>query len=110
MADATPPLPTLIRASHTRIWTGEVVRFEFEGKDEMSGLQSNYYVKIAESKLFLPVGPQLYTPFLEAGTHIVTVRTFDNAGNFEDNSIEIDVQGEAFVDKFINIDLQSMFK
>jgi hypothetical protein len=89
--DATPPMVPIIRASSLQVRPGEVVRFEFSGIDTLSGIQSNYYVKLGDS-IFLPALPQVYMPFLREGRYALTARVFDNAGNFSDSTVEITVR------------------
>ncbi|MCK5061377.1 hypothetical protein KAR28_02410 [Candidatus Parcubacteria bacterium] len=101
--DATPPHKTDIRASEVVIKSGDVVRFEFSGEDEMSGLQSNYYYVRIDNSTFLPTKTPLYVPFIEPGKHPVTVRMFDNAGNFKDTGVEIEVKGKPLPEKLITI-------
>jgi hypothetical protein len=91
MIDSTPPLPPIIQASHTNIEPGEMVRFDFAGEDELSGIQKGFYVKFDEG-IFLPVAPPLYMPFLSAGRYFVVIRAFDKAGNFNDAMVEIKVE------------------
>ncbi len=88
--DATPPLPPVIQASKTKIKPGEVVRFQFSGSDALSGLQPNYYVKI-DNSIFIPTLSRLDIPFLENGVHTIGLRTFDNARNFSDANMTIEV-------------------
>lgn len=90
MIDSTAPLSPAIQASHTKIEPGEMVRFDFTGEDELSGIQKGFYVKFDEG-IFLPVAPPLYIPFLSSGRHSVIVRVFDKAGNFNDAEAEIEV-------------------
>jgi len=90
MIDSTPPLPPIVKTSQTNINVGEIVRFAFVGQDELSGIQTGYYVKIDEG-ILLPVAPPLYMPFLSSGKHSVTIRVFDRAGNFNDTKVEIKV-------------------
>lgn len=89
--DTTPPAPPAIRTSATKIKAGEVVRFEFGGKDTISGLQAGYYVKV-DNGILLPSLPQLYMAFPESGTHTLTVRVFDNANNFNESTIQINAE------------------
>lgn len=91
MIDSTPPLFPIIQASHKNIEPGEMVRFDFTGKDELSGIQKGFYVKFDEG-VFLPVAPPLYMPFLSAGRYSVVIRAFDKAGNFSDAMVEIQVK------------------
>ena len=88
--DSTPPLPPIIQASALRVKAGTVVRFNFDGEDDTSGLQPNYYVNLGGG-VCLPSLPRLYVPFLSVGAHIVTVRIFDQAGNYSDSQITIQV-------------------
>lgn len=90
MIDSTPPLPPIVKTSQTNINAGEIVRFAFVGQDELSGIQTGYYVKINEG-ILLPVVPPLYMPFLSSGKYFVTIRVFDKAGNFNDTEVEIKV-------------------
>ena len=89
--DGTPPMPPIIKASETKIHPGKIVRVEFSGEDEGSGLQKNFYVNIDDSVL-LPTLPTLYIPFTEVGTHSVSARVFDQAGNWSENKIFIAVE------------------
>ena len=91
MIDSTPPLIPIIQTSHKNIEPGEMVRFDFSGEDELSGIQKGFYVKFDDG-IFLPVAPPLYMPFLSAGRHFVTIRAFDKAGNFNDAMVEIKVE------------------
>jgi hypothetical protein len=90
MIDDTPPPQPVILASETKVGVGNLVRFKFSGSDDISGLQKYFYVKIDNSILF-PSGPELDIPFLEPGRHYLTLRVFDNAGNYSETTKEIDV-------------------
>jgi hypothetical protein len=89
MIDTTPPLQPTIKASETTVSEGEVIRLAFESQDNSSGLQGNYYVRFDDS-VFLPAASPLSIS-LPIGTHIITVRAFDRAGNFADGNIKIEV-------------------
>jgi hypothetical protein len=89
MIDTGPPTPPDIEASQTTIPAGQVVRLAFTSEDALSGLANNYYVKFDDG-IFLPTASPLYIALPE-GEHTVTVRAFDNAGNYADNSVTIDV-------------------
>ena len=92
MIDTTPPAPPSIGISETEIHPGEVVRLMFSDHgDHGSSLQKNFYVQF-DGGTWLPTLPQLDIPFLEAGTHKVSLRVFDNAGNYSDTSTEIIVR------------------
>ncbi|MCX6741158.1 MAG: hypothetical protein NTY61_02045, partial [Candidatus Parcubacteria bacterium] len=88
--DSMPPLPPIIQASALRVKAGTVVRFNFSGQDDTSGLQPNYYVNLGGG-ISLPSLPRLYVPFSSVGTHVITVRVFDQAGNYSDSRITIRV-------------------
>jgi hypothetical protein len=89
MIDTAPPAPPDIKASQTTISAGQVVRLTFTSEDTLSGLANNYYVKFDDG-IFLPTASPLYISLPE-GEHTITVRAFDNAGNYTDNSVMIDV-------------------
>ncbi len=89
LVDITPPDSPSIKVSQTEIVSGEIIRFELNGNDDLSGLQKNFYVRV-DGGVFLPVGSPLFTTF-PPGKHTVTVRVFDVAGNFSETSVEIKV-------------------
>ena len=86
--DTTPPQTPIIKASATRVAGGDVVRLAFESSDQGSGLQRNYYVRF-DNGVFLPVASTLSIVF-PIGTHTVTLRAFDQAGNYSDGTITIE--------------------
>jgi hypothetical protein len=90
MIDDTPPPAPVILASATKVKVGDLVRFQFSGSNNLSGLAKGFYVKIDNSILF-PSGPKLDIPFLESGRHYLTLRVFDKAGNYSEATKEIDV-------------------
>jgi len=90
MIDSAPPFLRTIKVSNTNINIGEIVRFAFSGKDELSGIQEVSYIKLNDG-IFLPVKPLVYIPFLQRGEHMVTIRIFDKAGNFDDTQVRIKV-------------------
>jgi hypothetical protein len=87
MIDTTPPTRPVIKASATTIVANQVVRLTFESEDNLSGLQRNYYVQ-TDGGTFLPAASPLFMS-LPSGIHTITVRAFDQAGNFADGSITI---------------------
>lgn len=89
MIDTTPPSQPIIKASETTVSEGQIIRLTFESNDELSGLQGNYYVQFDDG-VFLPTASPLSVS-LPRGTHVITVRAFDHAGNFADGSITITV-------------------
>lgn len=89
--DSAPPAPPRVTASNYSPKAGEVVRIGVSSSDEMSGLQKTYYYKVNEG-IRLPFGRELAILFQESGTYILAVRAFDNAGNFNDASVTIEVK------------------
>jgi hypothetical protein len=89
MIDATPPSIPTIKASATTTTEGQILRLEFESQDNESGLESNYYIRFDDG-VFLPAASPLFIS-LPAGTHIITVRAFDRAGNFANGNTTITV-------------------
>ncbi len=90
-SDKTPPVINTMQSSQENITVGDVVRFSFEADDVSSGVQRNYYVDLG-GHLFLPVGKDLFVPFLDVGDQIVTLRVYDNAGNYTDYKKTINVR------------------
>lgn len=92
LIDTTPPSPPGIQVSAKQVREGDVVRFELSSRgDDASGLQKNFYVQF-DDKTWFPTASNLFVPFFDSGTHRVSVRVFDNAGNYSDRSAEITVQ------------------
>jgi hypothetical protein len=89
--DVSPPIIRAIHLSQDHVTAGDVVRFSFEAEDPASGVQKNYYVDLG-NHLFLPIGDQLFVPFLEAGEQKVTLRVYDTAGNYAEKSQIIHVE------------------
>jgi hypothetical protein len=89
--DTTPPEAPRIKASTSVPRPNEVVRFEFGTRDDGSGLQRGYYVKI-DGGLYLPVGERLFTSFARPGTHTVVIRAFDKANNWSESEMTIEVK------------------
>ncbi len=90
-ADETPPSIASMHLSAEKIVVGDVVRFSFEAQDTGSGVQKNYYVDLG-NHLFLPIGSQLFIPFLELGDQKVVLRVYDAAGNYSEKSQVIHVE------------------
>lgn len=88
--DTTAPPKPIIKASGRKVKAGEVVRFEFYNQDEQPSYQNGFYVSLDEGT-FLPVLAQLNIPFIESGRHTITLRVFDNAGNFSESFETIQV-------------------
>jgi hypothetical protein len=89
-SDFTGPTITAFNASETTITEGDVVRFDFAARDAGSGVEKNYYIDIG-NKLFLPANEQIYVPFLEAGKQNLTLRIYDEAGNYSEKQLSVTV-------------------
>ncbi len=81
--DRTPPSIVAINLSTDKVVAGDVVRVSFEGEDAGSGIQKNYYVDLGDH-LFLPIGSELFVPFLSPGDQKIVLRVYDSAGNFSE--------------------------
>ncbi len=92
-ADRTPPSIVSMHLSEDKVVVGDVVRFSFEVQDSGSGIQQNYYVDLG-NHLFLPTGPQLFIPFLEAGDQKIILRVYDDAGNYAEKSQIVHVEAK----------------
>lgn len=90
-SDMTAPSIVSMRLSEEKIFKGDIVRFSFEAKDSGSGIQKNYYVDLG-NHLFLPIGSQLFVPFLETGDQKVTLRVYDGANNYSEKTQIIHVR------------------
>ena len=98
--DITPPQKPSVKASQTMVLPGEVVRVEFTSSDAHSGLQKGFYVKVDDGT-FLPLKSPLFVSFVEEGDHHITIRAFDEAGNYSDESIKMEVAGLSFFKKIV---------
>ena len=98
--DITPPQKPAVKASQTMVLPGEVVRVEFTSSDAHSGLQKGFYVKVDDGT-FLPLKSPLFVSFVEEGDHHITIRAFDEAGNYSDESIKMEVAGLSFFKKIV---------
>ena len=83
--DKTPPTIAALHLSDDQIVAGDVVRTSFEAYDIGSGVQRNYYIDLG-NRLFLPVGSNIFIPFLEPGNQKITLRVYDDAGNYAEQS------------------------
>jgi hypothetical protein len=90
--DSTPPMTLSVKASAESVAVGEVVRFELSSKDELSNLQSTFYVKLRDGGIFFPTGPQIFIAFPKKGEQKITVRVFDRANNYSESQKIITVK------------------
>jgi hypothetical protein len=93
-SDMTPPSILAMKLSQNKIIAGDVVRFSFDAKDPISGIQRNYYVDLG-NRLFLPAGQDLFVPFLNSGDQKVTLRVYDDAGNYSEKTETVHVAEKA---------------
>lgn len=91
MVDATPPEALSILTSDTKVRRGAILRVQLQALDQLSGLQRTFYLKI-DRGTFLPVGSNVDVTFEKAGTHKLTLRAFDNAGNYAEASTHVQVR------------------
>lgn len=89
--DMTPPQIMSLDVSSEKIVAGDVVRLSFDAKDVGSGIQKNYYVDLG-NHLFLPIGSELFVPFLDAGEQKVILRVYDDANNYSEKTQIIHVE------------------
>lgn len=82
--DATPPPPPTIAVSNENPRVGETVRFEFTSREPQEGLRRGFYLRIGERGMFIPIENSFVVPFLRSGAYPITVRSFDQAGNWSD--------------------------
>lgn len=95
--DNTAPDSPVVKIAKPLVQRGETIRFEFASYDKGSGLQNNFYYSL-DGGTFLPVGANLSTSFDSIGQHQITVRAFDNAGNFSDSQVLIAVSGQSVLE------------
>ncbi len=89
-SDRSPPAILGLAVSDHNVTVGDVVRLSFEAEDAASGIQHNYYVAV-DNHLFLPVGTQILIPMSEAGNRDITFRIYDDAGNYSEQSVTVEV-------------------
>jgi len=88
--DFTPPEKPIVKASHSQLKIGEILRLSIETTDSMSGLQRAYYYRVDDS-ILLPTGENINIYFIDPGEHNVMVRVFDKAGNYSDTILRVKV-------------------
>lgn len=82
-----PPKPTVL-LSKDHVAPGEVFRLDFSNNDKSPNAKKGFYVKLDDGLLY-PVTPPLFTAILYGGWHTYTVRVFDAAGNFSDETASV---------------------
>lgn len=107
--DLDPPIYDLLVSEKT-VSVGDIVRLEFQRKDDFDGIGFNqFYIKINNSTFFPSASP-LFIPFSKSGDQNIVVRAFDRAENYTDKEVNIKVKEKSFVDNIINFDFRSLFR
>ena len=91
MVDNTPPYNLTIKVKSAVIKRGESVPLEVTAKDDVSGLEKNFYLK-SQTGLFLPARNPVYLSYPRKGTYPITVRVYDLAGNYSERTITLTVK------------------
>jgi hypothetical protein len=84
--DTVPPDAFVPRASNSS-WTATSPAIYFNTTDNLSGLD-RYEVKVDNNNSSKRTSPWILPEMID-GTHTVTVRAFDRAGNFRDGTIDV---------------------
>ena len=90
MIDSTPPQTPTIQLSATQVSPNQPIRLKLSSQDQMSGLGLNYYLRL-DSGLLLPSLNHAEIVFPNSGTHTISVRVFDAAGNTSDSTVTVAV-------------------
>lgn len=89
LIDTTPPSPPEIDIDPLNLTAGQIARLKFSDRgDALSGLQKNFYIRFDDGTWF-PTGTTMDIPFLQSGEHTISLRVFDNAGNYSDTLTRI---------------------
>jgi Double sensory domain of two-component sensor kinase len=108
--DSTPPEPLNVLVSDEEVVLHELVRIEFSGHDNLSGLESDYFYINMGSGTFLPVTSPVFMPMNRVGDNTIVFRAFDKAGNSRDFTSIIKVKANNAISNFIQINLQKFFQ
>lgn len=88
--DTTPPAPFTIESSEGFQTNNPQPLLQFQTQDALSGI--NYYlVKIGEAESFEWKNGQLRPPLQAPGSHKVTIRAIDLAGNGTSNNVNLEI-------------------
>lgn len=88
--DTTPPAPFTIESSEGFQTNNPQPLLQFQTQDALSGIDF-YLVKIGEAEAFEWKNGQLRPPLQAPGTHKVTIRAIDLAGNGTSNSVNLEI-------------------
>jgi hypothetical protein len=90
--DQSAPLAPEVRVSESEVEAGQLIRMEFDSQDEISGIEKPYHYVSFNKGTFFPVQSPLFTSLPETGQQVITIRVFDNAGNYNETSKIINVK------------------
>ena len=93
-SDQTVPSAPNLRVSESVVRAGQLIRLEFESQDMTSGVEEPYYYVSFNGGTFFPVTSPFYTSLPTVGEHTITLRVFDNAGNYNDTKKTIQVKSD----------------
>ena len=102
MIDSTEPDAPDILLGASSVQTGDMVRIQASSHDGLSGLQRFLYARI-NNGMFSPFTSPASYSFPKAGTYILTVRAYDNAGNWSESSRTIRVTAPSFFESIKNL-------
>ena len=95
MIDSTKPDAPRILLSSDNAQTGDTVRAQVNSRDRLSGLQRFLYARV-NNNMFLPFTSPTSFSFPKSGIYTLTVRAYDNAGNWNESSRTIKVSSPPF--------------
>ena len=102
MIDTTKPDAPNILLSADSVQTGNTVRVQVSSHDGLSGLQRFLYARV-NSNMFLPFTSPISYSFPRSGTYVLTVRAYDNAGNWSESNHTIRVTSPSFFESIKNL-------
>ena len=104
--DTTPPEPVKLKITNRDVKVGDLIRVSFTGSDITSGVQS-FYAKI-NNRNYFPVESTFFIPFTAPGKYYLSIRVFDQADNYRDTEIEINVSGRNILERLLNLSGEKM--
>lgn len=91
--DMGPPKAAQIKVDASSVGRGAIVRAHLQAQDTTSGLQRTFYLRV-DKGIFYPVGQDVNLSFDKTGTHTLTMRALDQAGNYVDSSTTVKVSAK----------------
>lgn len=94
--DVIPPHIRIISPAHGEVVRSSTLTVVWEGWDDLSGI-NRYEFTVDQDKEWLDLGDLTTVTFStsEEGHHTLTVRAYDNAGNMNQDTVEIVIATEA---------------